>query len=210
MYQPREFGIYGLDSMRVVEGIYTHHHKKYTNLDVKKCFLIKTGRHPNEYELEYQKRLDDGEKAPHGVYEFNWVHYAAQNITIEHPVLPPSTAEVVRISERVFGHKVEEGMIYSIDQLVRQKMYHFKHGYFGINVWQIMGVVAALDCINANKNDKSIFLMFNKIYKRDPVHQELAICKQLVLNNPEDIQNEIEKFTSIKIKRVVTASRRPR
>lgn len=209
IYQPRRFGIYGLDSMRVVEGIYTYHYQKHTGIDVKKCFLIKTGRKPNEYELEYQKRLSEGEKAPHGVYEFNWMNYASQNIIIEHPILPPPTSEIIRISENVFGHKLQDSTIFTIDQLVRMKMYDFKTNYYGINVWQIMGVVAALNCVGVNKNDKSISLMFNKIYKRSPVHQEIQICKSLVLSTPEEIQNEIEQITPVFNKRIVSA-REPR
>jgi len=210
IYQPREFGIYGLDSMRVVEGIYAYHYRKNTNLDIKKCFLIKTGRYPNEYELQYQKRLENGEKAPHGVYDFNWICYSVQNILIEYPILPPSTKEITNIAENTFGHKLDESIIFTIGQLTRSKVYDFKLGYSGINVWQIMGVVAALNCINANKNEKSIRLMFNKIYKRDPVYQEISVCSSLVLNDPEEIENEIEQLIPVQNKKVVSASRKAR
>ena len=210
IYQPREFGIYGLDSMRVVEGIYAYHYKKNTNLNIEKCFLIKTGRHPNQYELDYQKRLEEGEKAPHGVYDFNWMCYSVQNILIECPTLPPSTKEITKISENTFGHKLDESVIFTIGQLVRTKLYDFKVGYSGINIWQIMGVVASLDCAGVNKNDKSIRLMFNKIYKRNPVHQEISVCTSLVLSNPEEIEHEIEQSISVQNKGVVSASRRAR
>lgn len=211
IYQPREFGIFGLDSLRVVEGIYAHHYKKHTGLEIEKCFLIKTGRHPNKYELDYQKRLDDGENAPHGVYKYNWMMYSVQNIVLKYPILPVPTRIIRTMAENVFGHKLGDPIIFQIDHMIRDKIYDFKKGYYGANVWQIMGVVAALNSINVDKNDTSIRLMFNKIYKRDPIYPELPLCKKLVLsNNPEDIENEIEQFTELQYKKIVSAKRKPR
>lgn len=209
IYYPREFGIFGLESMRVVEGIYVHNFMVNSGMsDPTKAFLIKIGRLPNKQELKYQDKLSDGIKAPHGVYKYNWSIYSAQNVFLQHPILVPSTDEVSRISEDTFGHKLKDSTLHEIGRLIRNRMYSLQLYYYGVNVWQVMGIASSLDSIKSNRNEQSISLLFNKIYKRDPINVEIKICKNLKLtNNPQEIQDEIEQYVKIHDKNSVGSRR---
>lgn len=209
MYRPLDFGIYYIDAMKVVEGIYAYNFNKHSNLnDSAKSFLIKTGRKPTDEELDFQKRLEAGEKAPHNAYWFNWCCYSAQNIFVKHPHLIPSTKEVKDISENTFGHSLDDKHIYNITSMLRTKMFKIVDGIFGVNVWQIMGVVASLDCNSIPRNDKYIALLFNKIYKREPISQEISCCKTLDLSkDPEELRNEIKSIVKVEGEDVVSKRR---
>lgn len=208
-YKSQRFGIFGLESMRVIEGIYAYHHYLYTGLDSQKCFLIKNGRMPNEAELDYQQRLKDGEPVPYRSYWFNWSIYCAQNILLQNHRLMPSMEIISKEANHLFGHRMEDEYLHTIAKLVRYNTYDLRTGYYGVNVWQTMTVVASLDSINVERNINSIVLLFNKIYKREPLQREIDCCLSLRLTTTEETKNEIESFGPISGKKVVIAKRSP-
>lgn len=209
-YKSQRFGIFGLESMRVIEGIYAYNHSLYSNVDDPiKCFLIKNGRIPNKAELEYQQKLREGEPVPLRSYWFNWCIYCTQNILLQNHKLMPSTKTILKEVKRVFNHRITDEYLHTIAKLVRFNTYDLRVAYYGVNVWQTMTVVAALDSINAQRSAKSIRLLFNKIYKREPLQREIDCCSQLKLTTSEEIRNEIESFGPVFGQKVVAAKRSP-
>lgn len=206
MYLPGHFGIYGIESLRVIEGIYAHNYAKATGTDPATAFLIKTARKPNQAELDYQQRLEDGERAPHGTYWFNWYQYSVQNVLLKYS-LPPSSKQIRDIVESTFGHALENERVYVMSKLVRDGCYNLNNHYFGVNTWQIIEVIAALDALGLDRDYKAIALLFNKIYKRDPLGIEYECCEKVNITTPEEIQNEIESIVDVKIGRAVSAKR---
>jgi len=209
IYQPSQFGIYGIESLRVVECMYAIQYSKITGADVVKSFLIKTGRRPNQSELDYINRVFEGEKAPTGVYQHNWIVYSSQNLSLKHPYLLPSTREVREITENTFGHRVNNDIVNLVAALSSNKVYSLQGGYYGVNIWQPIEICCALDSAEVERNDTAIRLLFNKIYKRDPIPEEILICKSLQLTTPQEIQNEIEQIVKVRNKGPVS-SRSPR
>lgn len=208
IYYPREFGIYDPESLRVVECVYAYNFMVNSGLnDPNKAFLIKTGRSANEPELEYIDRIKNGEKAPHGVYNHNWIVYSAQNVSLKYPGLTPSTKSVKEISEKTFGHKISYEVLNSIIALSKKRIYMLQKGYYGVNVWQPIEVCCALDSIGLNRSQESISLLFNKIYRRDPKLEELTICKSLKITNYQEIKDEIEQIIDVRIKKPVSFKR---
>jgi hypothetical protein len=203
IYQPKNFGIYDIESMKVLEGIYAFNFAKYANIENDKAFIIKNGRRPNKIELNYQKRLNNGEHAPHNAYFFNWYSYSAQNVMLEYPTIIQSTKTIKEIAEHTFGHKLKEDDIHTVCKLTRNKTYDLNKAYYGVNTWQLMSVVASLNYLDVHKNSKSISLLFNKIYKRKPNNTEIEICKTLKLTTPEEIENEIESYITVQGKTVI-------
>lgn len=208
IYYPRQFGIYGLESLRVVECIYAFQFMIKSGInDPNKAFLIKTGRPINEAELNYIKRIKEGEKAPHGVYEHNWIVYSSQNVNLQYPGLMTSTDNIKKITENTFGHKINSDTLNKVCSLSKKRVYKLQNGYYGVNVWQPIEICCALDRNKITRTEKSISILFNKIYKRDPKPEELLICKVLKITNSQDIQNEIERIVEIKIKKAVDSPR---
>jgi len=212
IYHCSDFGIYDVKSMEVIQTIYAHNYSKQTGNTFKKSFLIKNGRSPNKQEEEYNDRLTNKEKAPHNAYWFNWCCYSVQNILINSGIIPPSSKVVKEISEKTFGHKLNEHYVHIINRQVRNNIYNLKEGLYGINVWQIMIIKDSLLKNNIEVTPKSISLLFNKIYKREPKIKEIKCCQNLFLNQtPEEIENEIKSIVEIKSEKVVSSrSRRTR
>lgn len=209
IYQPSRFGIYGLMSMSIVQCIYAIKYSEHTNIDVHKSFLIKNGRNPDSKEIDYINRVLQGEKAPLGSYNHNWIIYSSQILSMKHPRLLPSTKIVKEITENVFGHKVGNDILNLVAAIVQNMIYSLKNGYYGVNTWQPLSITKALDSIGLNRNKKSIHLLFNKIYKRDPLKEEITICKKIKFTCQQDMQHEIERLIKVRIKNPVS-SRRPR
>jgi len=207
IYQPRRFGIYGIESLRVVECVYAIQHSRHAGIDASKSFLIKTGRKPNKLELDYIERVKNGEKAPFGVYQHNWVIYSSQNLLLKHPHLLPSTKEIKDITEKTFGHSVDYKIVNLVAAVSENKVYSLHDGFYGVNVWQLMGVCCSLDCLKINRDDSSIRFLFNKIYKREPKTEEITVCKCLKITTPQEIQDEIEQIIKVRNKRPVSSRR---
>lgn len=209
IYQPRKFGIYGLMSMSIVQCIYAIKFSEYTNTNIDKSFLIKNGRKPTKIESDYINRVLQGEEAPHGVYKHNWIVYSSQNLLLEHPRLLPSTSTIRKIIEKTYKHSVDSDTVNLVAALSRNQTYSLDNGYYGVNTWQPLSISKALDSLNLKKDKRSISLLFNKIYKRDPIEEEISICKKVVFTCSQDIQNEIENTIEVKIKSPVS-SRSPK
>jgi len=206
------FGIYGIESLRKVEGDTVAQFRKLSGInDIDKAFLIKTGRRPNDAEKRYQYRIDEGKERLSRIYFVNWAAYAAQHILLKHDPIMPCSKEVTDLTTYVFGHKLPEFLLHRIGYLVRYRMYSFNEGYYALNVWQIMQVVASLDAINSDRSSSSISLLFNKIYKRDPLEVETRICKKLDLTKePDEIEHEIKSFVQVIWETNFRAPRGPR
>lgn len=210
-YKTNFFGIFGIESMRIIEGIYAFMFSKYSGIsDPYKCFLIKNGRKPNKAELKFQEYIRECGKVPTRCYWFNWSFYCSQNILLKNLKLMPSMDLIRKESTKLFGHYVPDEYLHTIAKLVRFKMHDLRVGYYGVNVWQSMIIVASLDSIGANRSTTSIKMLFNKIYKREPLQREIDCCTNLQLTTAEEIQNEIESFGKIISKRTVSARRSPR
>jgi hypothetical protein len=208
IYYPRQFGIFGLESLRVVECIYAFQFMIHSGIDdPNRAFLVKTGRLINEAELNYIKRIKEGEKAPNGVYEHNWVVYSSQNVNLQYPGLMTSTKNIREITENTFGHKVNSNILNKVCSLSKKRIYKLQNGYYGVNTWQPIEICCALDKNKITRTEKSISILFNKIYKRDPKPEEISICKTLKITNNQDIQDEIERIVEIKIKKAVYSAR---
>lgn len=201
IYQSGDFGIYDVNSMKVLECIYAYNHSKFTSLPIEKSFLIKTGRKPNDYELNYITKIKNGDvKVPNRLYISNWSVYAAQNILLEHPILVPSSKEIQKFITEAYGHSISIEDFHYVSKLVRYKINDLNQGYYAINVWQIMGVIGSLEALNSPKNEYAISLLFNKIYKRDPLDFEIDLCSRLSLSDMEEMESEIESAIQLKNK----------
>lgn len=210
IYHPSRFGIYDVDSLRIIENIYAFNFNKNSGInDYTKSFLIKNGRSPDDDDIDYMTRLENGEKAPHNAYWFNWCSYAIQNIQIEYPLLPPPTEKILEISQKLFGHKINEHYVHIINKQVRFKSHKIsKNWIYGVNVWQIMSTIKTSELLRITKNEKSMSLLFNKIYKREPTDKELECCIKINIHKPaEEMENEIKSIVEVKSEKVVSIRR---
>jgi len=204
-YYRKYFGIYCVKSMSVLENSYVLNYRTITNSDIEKSFLIKNGRLPTERDYNYQQRIETrSELCPAGSYWFNWYAYSAQNLLIKYPGLMPSSKQIQEVAEETFGHELSQDHIVTIAKLMKVRYYDISLSFYGINVWQWMIIANSLNIIG-NKNDISIKLLFNKIYKRDPLEKEIDIIKKLDLTKkPWEIRYEIE--SSVKLQSTWTVS----
>ena len=197
IYRRNHFGIYDLKSMGVLEGVYAYNYSKITGISPEKAFLLKNGRRPEEMETEYLDRLFSGEYAPYDSYWHNWSYYSAQNVMLEHPIFVPSFGEISRIGELTFGHSLEEDRVHGICKIIRSGSFNLKESYYGVNTWQILQTAMTINKLNA-KHDRAISLLFNKIYKRDPLEYEISLCKRINLDaSSKEIRDEIESTVQV-------------
>lgn len=191
---------FDVGGLRLVEGIYVSEFIKQGHCtDIETAFLFKTGRRPNQAEIDFQVRIKNGEKTYAGIYESNWHTYCSQAIHDKHGILNPSTAYIRKIYKEVLGYYPSYDNTHIIGRLVRYRKYDLLVGYFISNTWQLMGIVAAMDAIGVARKASSISALFNKIYKREPREFEVELCKKLDLTkSTEDIRNEITAVITVK------------
>lgn len=199
MYRYENDGIYDVNVYRYIECVYVYYYMKQTNIDHDKAFLIKTGRKPNKIELIGLEYIHERPQLQN-VYWSHWCIFAMQNIDLAHPILIPKYDDIKEISEYTFGHKLEDHIIHYICNLLRKKRNKFKitNEICGINMWQIICITAMLDYCKLDKKSNSIILLFNKIYKRNPIQGEINLCQKLNLleigNYKDEIKSIVKKF----------------
>lgn len=208
IYRKSNFGIYDVNSLRIVECIYALQYSKICAMNYEKSYLIKNYKKPLKEECDFMKKVLDGMRIPLNVYWFNWCCYAAQNLLIYND-MPQPTSIITKIAEDTFGHKLEDKHIHTVNRLHRLWTYYLAPDkIFGVNVWQIMSIVDNINRNSIKNNENSIILLFNKIYKREPNPQEIKCCLKLNLNNQkEGIRDEIKSFIKVNSEKVVSFRR---
>jgi hypothetical protein len=195
----KKHNLYDFNSLKNVEGIFAYNFMQHSNVDFKTAFLIRNGRKPNEHDIEFQNTLKNTNIHENAGYiTLHWFIYTCQNIMLEYPLLQPPTKEIIRISEKTFGHKIPESYIYQIDHIIRKRKYKIKHDKIhALNIWQLMITVQSLKLNKIKINDTSIVSVFSKIYKREPTEKEIQCCKNLTLTSYERNIHEIESTVEI-------------
>lgn len=189
--------LYDFNSLKIFECEQALILVNNSHFDIKSAFLIKNGRKPNQEDLDFiqNKRFDN---SPTCFYDMHT--YCAQILKNKYNFLPISTKTIKEEYKTLNNIDILNNDTIHIINNNYKKIPKFSiSNYKCINIRQLMIICHCLIENNINKSDQNIKLLFNKIYKRDPINKEYALCKILDITKDKlEVKNEVNKFCEIR------------
>jgi hypothetical protein len=187
--------LYDINTFRRFQCVGAKKLSKKLNIDVEKAFFIKNLVKPNEYDIECINKdimtfdIND-----------NDIAYVTQSIYGKYGNIPISTKMISETYRDVMKCDIDYDDLHKIGRGIRYKFYKIFSdvGYNLINVWQLISVSSVINRNNIIANENSIVSLFNKIYKRNPIKEEISIISSLNLDSGiEGIRNEIVRYFKV-------------
>ena len=192
--------LYDVNTLRIFECASTALFMVNTKSnDYEKSYFIINNRKPCEYDVEYMKLLYNN------INNINFdsilISYVVQAIIENHGDIAVSSKVISEYYKYIFKCDISDEYLFEINRYIRNGYSRLfcKDLYNNNNVLQLMHVAAVFDSNNISKSDNSIKFLFNKIYKRSPLSQEINIIKSLDLDSGiKGIRNEVIKYLKVR------------
>jgi hypothetical protein len=192
--------LYDVNTLRQFECTHAHHLIAYTKLsDYEKAFFLRNNRKPNKYDLEHMEFLKTVVNLPVDS-DTHWNTYVSQAIYDDFGDLEVSSNIISKYYKEILKFDIDYDNLHEIGRYMRYKFGRLltDNGYNMVNVWQLMQISAIIDTNNITKNCDNIIFIFNKIYKRKPLDQEVQIILCLDLDSGiQGVRNEIVKYFKV-------------
>jgi hypothetical protein len=168
------------------------------NINIEKSFIIRNNRKPSDYQLKFIDNIINNKIIINADFYYDCYHlYVAQAIKFEYPLLMVDTDTIIKYYKMFFYNEPKEDNIHKIGRLLRVGDYKLfsKYGYNIYNIYQLYSISSIINYNNISNNSNNIYKIFNKIYKRNPIIEEINIILNLNLDNETtEIENEIRKY----------------
>lgn len=191
--------LYDINTLRQFECTYAHHLLINTNLNnCEKAFFLRNNRKPNKYDVDHVEYLKSAFKPVDP--DTYWNTYVFQAIYDDFGDLEVSSDIISKYYKEILKFEINYDNLHEIGRSIRYKFGKVlsDKGYNMINVWQLMQVSAVINTNNITKNPNNIKFIFNKIYKRKPLDQEVQIILCLDLDSGiQGVRNEIVKYFKV-------------
>lgn len=190
--------MYDVNTLRQFECTHAYHFSINTNLDYEKSFFIRNSRKSDQYDIEYMKMLESTNPPVNS--DIYWNTYVAQAIYQDNGDLEVGSETISRYYKNILKFDINYDNLHEIGRYIRYKFGRIliDKGYNMINVWQLMQISAVLDSNNISKNNDNVKFLFDKIYKRNPLSQEVQIILSLDLDSGiQGIRNEVIKHFKV-------------